>query len=46
MWSRFGARDIALARTDRDGAVRVTLEDGRLTLERYRQTHARYWMGR
>ena len=46
VWSRFGARDIALARTDRDGAVRVTLEDGWLTLERYRQTHARYWMGR
>jgi competence protein ComEC len=45
VWSRFGARDIALARTDRDGAVRVTLEDGRLTLERYRQTHAPHAVG-
>jgi competence protein ComEC len=46
VWSRFAERDIALARTDRDGAVRVELEDGRLSLERYRQTHARYWMDR
>lgn len=46
VWSRLDERGIALARTDRDGAVRVTLESGRLTLERYRQTHARYWMDR
>lgn len=46
VWSRFAARDIALARTDRDGAVRIVLEDGRLTLERYRTSHARYWMDR
>jgi competence protein ComEC len=46
VWSRFAERDIALARTDRDGAVRVTLNGGRLALERYRQTHARYWMDR
>lgn len=45
VWSRIEERGIALARTDRDGAVRITLEDGRLTLERYRQTHGRYWMG-
>ncbi|TAM53641.1 MAG: DNA internalization-related competence protein ComEC/Rec2 [Paraburkholderia sp.] len=46
VWSRLDERGIALARTDRDGAARVTLEAGRLTLERYRQTHARYWMDR
>jgi competence protein ComEC len=46
VWSRFAERDIVLARTDRDGAVRVALEDGRLTFERYRQSHARYWMDR
>ena len=46
VWSRFAERDIALARTDRDGALRVELIDGQLSLERYRQTHARYWMDR
>ena len=46
VWSRFAERDIALARTDRDGAVRVELVDGQLSLARYRQTHARYWMDR
>lgn len=46
VWSRFAERGIALARTDRDGAVRIELEDGRLSLERYRQTHPRYWMDR
>jgi len=46
VWSNFTARGIDLARTDRDGAVRVAFEDGRLTLERYRESHARYWMER
>jgi competence protein ComEC len=46
IWSRFEARDIALARTDRDGAVRFAMDDGTLTLERYRESHARYWMDR
>jgi competence protein ComEC len=46
VWSSFAARGIALARTDRDGAVRVEFEHGALTLERYRESHARYWMKR
>lgn len=44
VWSRFRGRDAQLARTDRDGALRATIADGRLVLERYRVSHARYWM--
>lgn len=44
VWSRFAARGIELARTDRDGAVRISLDSGVLTMERYRDTHRRYWM--
>jgi competence protein ComEC len=33
-------------RTDRDGAVRFAMKDGELALERYRESHARYWMDR
>jgi competence protein ComEC len=44
VWSRFAARGIELARTDRDGAARIELDGGILTLERYRDTHRRYWM--
>lgn len=46
VWARFEARGISLARTDRDGAIRVAAHDGRLALERYRDAHARYWMDR
>lgn len=46
VWSRFEARDVSLVRTDRDGAIRVTLAEGRLAVERYRVSHARYWMDR
>jgi competence protein ComEC len=46
VWSRFAARGITLARTDRDGAVRFAMNGGRLVLERYREAHARYWMDR
>ncbi|HEV3104570.1 MAG TPA: DNA internalization-related competence protein ComEC/Rec2 [Trinickia sp.] len=46
VWSRFVSRDIALARTDRDGAARIELDGDALTLERYRDTHRRYWMDR
>ncbi|MGN6086364.1 DNA internalization-related competence protein ComEC/Rec2 [Trinickia sp.] len=46
VWARFEARGITLARTDRDGAIRVATIDGRLALERYRETHTRYWMDR
>lgn len=44
VWARFAGRGIELARTDRDGAVRVELDDGVPTLERYRDAHRRYWM--
>ncbi|RKP50434.1 DNA internalization-related competence protein ComEC/Rec2 [Trinickia fusca] len=44
VWSRFAARGIELARTDLDGAARIELDAGVLTLERYRDTHRRYWM--
>ncbi|MGN6649324.1 DNA internalization-related competence protein ComEC/Rec2 [Trinickia sp.] len=46
VWARFEARGILLSRTDRDGAVRVSAQDGRLALERYREARARYWMDR
>jgi len=44
VYERYAARDIVLARTDHDGAVRVDLRDGALTVERYRDTQRRYWM--
>jgi competence protein ComEC len=44
VWARYAARGIELARSDADGAVRIELHDGALTLERYRVTHRRYWM--
>ncbi|PMS33953.1 competence protein ComEC [Trinickia symbiotica] len=46
VWSRFVARGVELTRTDRDGAARIALRNGVLTLERYRDTHRRYWMDR
>ncbi|MGF6467185.1 DNA internalization-related competence protein ComEC/Rec2 [Paraburkholderia youngii] len=49
--ARYVARHIELARSDRDGAVRVDVDPGArgeegaaLTLERYRDTQRRYWM--
>lgn len=44
--ARFEARGSVLARTDRDGAARIALDAGSLTLERYRETHRRYWAPR
>ncbi|HTI16922.1 MAG TPA: competence protein ComEC, partial [Trinickia sp.] len=45
--SRFAERGVELARTDLEGAVRVELDgNGAFTLERYRDTHRRYWMDR
>jgi competence protein ComEC len=41
--ARFEARGSVLARTDRDGAARIALDADSLTLERYRETHRRYW---
>lgn len=44
VWARFAARGVELARTDRDGAVRIEPGEGVPKLERYRDTHRRYWM--
>jgi competence protein ComEC len=44
VWSRFAARGVELARTDRDGAVRIEPDAGALTVERYRDKYRRYWM--
>ncbi|MGF6814053.1 competence protein ComEC [Paraburkholderia atlantica] len=51
VFARYVARHIELARSDRDGAVRVDVDPGArgeegavLTLERYRDMHRRYWM--
>jgi len=51
VFSRYVARHIELPRSDDDGAVRVEANASApgtqqvvLTLERYRQTHHRYWM--
>ncbi|MBN3726867.1 ComEC/Rec2 family competence protein, partial [Burkholderia sp. Ac-20379] len=50
VWARFAERGIALARSDRDGQVSVTLNDpdapGGLPLLRYRERYRRYWMNR
>ncbi|MGF6772847.1 competence protein ComEC [Paraburkholderia sp. GAS199] len=53
VFERYKARQIELARSDTDGAVRVDMEPGArngsgavLTLERYRDTQRRYWMDR
>ncbi|QCP49239.1 DNA internalization-related competence protein ComEC/Rec2 [Trinickia violacea] len=44
VWARYAARNIELTRSDRDGAVRIDSNGGALVLERYRETHRRYWM--
>jgi competence protein ComEC len=44
VYARYVARGIVLARSDRDGAVRVDVRDGALDVERYRDTQRRYWM--
>ncbi|WP_025598729.1 ComEC/Rec2 family competence protein [Burkholderia sp. WSM2230] len=56
--ARYSARHIELGRSDADGAVRVFVDpyfatregpsarDAALTVERYRDTHRRYWMDR
>jgi competence protein ComEC len=45
VYARYGMRSIALARSDEDGAARVDI-GSTIVFERYRDTHARYWMGR
>ncbi|MGF6753859.1 DNA internalization-related competence protein ComEC/Rec2 [Paraburkholderia sp. GAS42] len=46
VFSRYLARHIELARSDADGAVRIEAAGPGLSLERYRDTHRRYWMDR
>ncbi|WP_175945226.1 ComEC/Rec2 family competence protein [Caballeronia sp. BCC1704] len=45
VYARYRLRDIALTRSDEDGAARIDMGE-EIVLDRYRQTHARYWMGR
>jgi competence protein ComEC len=45
VFARYGMRGIALSRSDVDGAARIEI-GAEIVLERFRQTHARYWMGR
>jgi competence protein ComEC len=42
---RYRLRAIELSQSDDDGAVRIDVSST-ISLEGYRQTHARYWMGR
>ena len=46
VYERYLARGIELSRSDDDGAARIEAHDATLSLERYRQTHRRYWMDR
>jgi competence protein ComEC len=46
VFSRYLARHTELARSDADGAVRIEAAGPGLSLERYRDTHRRYWMDR
>jgi competence protein ComEC len=45
VFARYQMRDIALSRSDEDGAARSEI-GSQITFERYRQSHARYWMAR
>jgi competence protein ComEC len=45
VFQRYQLRAIELSRSDDDGAARIEVSSS-ITLERYRQTHARYWMNR
>nr|WP_306806054.1 DNA internalization-related competence protein ComEC/Rec2 [Caballeronia sp. BR00000012568055] len=45
VFARYQMRDIPLARSDEDGAARIDI-GSEISLERYRQSHARYWMNR
>jgi competence protein ComEC len=48
VYERYKARGIELSRSDDDGGARIETgaTQGALSLERYRQTHRRYWMDR
>ncbi|WP_370886757.1 DNA internalization-related competence protein ComEC/Rec2 [Caballeronia sp. RCC_10] len=43
VYARYRMRGIALSRSDEDGAARIDAGPD-IVLERFRQTHARYWM--
>jgi competence protein ComEC len=45
VFQRYRLRAIELSRSDEDGAARIEVASA-ISLERYRQTHARYWMDR
>lgn len=45
VFERYRLRDIELSRSDEDGAARMDVA-AEVSIERFRQTHARYWMGR
>ncbi len=46
VFARYTHRKIVLARSDVDGAVRIDATPGALRVERYRESHLRYWMER
>jgi len=45
VFERYRLRHIELSRSDEDGAARMEVS-AEVSIERFRQTHARYWMGR
>jgi competence protein ComEC len=45
VFERYRLRHIELSRSDEDGAARLDVS-AEVSIERFRQTHARYWMGR
>ncbi|SAK71193.1 DNA internalization-related competence protein ComEC/Rec2 [Caballeronia temeraria] len=45
VYARYRMREIVLSRSDEDGAARIEI-GSQITFERYRQSHARYWMAR
>jgi competence protein ComEC len=45
VYERYRMRRIELSRSDEDGAARIEVSSS-VSLERFRRTHARYWMGR
>ncbi|WP_250525998.1 ComEC/Rec2 family competence protein [Caballeronia sp. GAWG2-1] len=45
VYARYQLREIALSRSDEDGAARIDFGQ-EIVLERFRQTHLRYWMNR
>ena len=44
--ARYAARDIAVQRNDRDGAITITMSTNGIVVDRYRDSHRRYWYDR